>query len=266
MADFPWNNFRNDSAQPQPVEPQVAEPAEPQFDDQDGNVDDVNQYENDETVNVDSENVADETETESDSEESVEETEDEKQDDNGETEDADDEQDEAESDEDDDESDEETETATAETPASGRGHRVKKNGTVPTFDRWAAKKLIDCLNTLNTESGAAAAKTILGAGTADPATLLAQLSEKKNRKRVNEVAAQVKELTGSDDTSVLMMNLALAFSADKDLAKSMMGLFNAVAPEKDFGRSTGDPRKDAKNVASKWGDGVDLSVISTLAL
>lgn len=258
MADFPWNNFRNDNPQPQPAqpEPEVSEPVEPDLS-ADEPVEDMHQFENDESQqdepveenesdeNVDGEeNVEDETDEDAPADES----------------DAD--EDESETD---DENDED-ETAAAETPAAGRGHRVKKNGTVPTFDRWAAKKLMDCINTLNTESGAAAAKTILGAGTSDPATLLAQLSEKKNRKRVNEVAAQVKELTGSDDTSVLMMNLALAFSADKDLAKSMMGLFNAVAPEKDFGRSTGDPRKDARNVASKWGDGLDLSVISTLAL
>lgn len=221
MADFPWNNFGGEQAQPAGQDNGYAEPAD---------------SDNTEPENVET-SEAENTEPEFDEQASAEETVEESS----------------------------PEEAVREHAESKR--REKKNGVVPTVDRWAAKKLVDCYNVLNTEQGAAAAKSILGAGTGDPATLLAQLSEKKNRKRVNEIVEQVKSLTDSDSEAVLMMNLALAFSADKDLAKSLFGLFNAIAPDKGFGRSTGDPRKDAKTIADKWGDdGIDLTVLSALKL
>ena len=255
MADFPWNNFGGQQPEPQ----QDVQPVEPDFtDDSSDEQEDVNV----ETVGEEVQEPVDQSDVESGEQEADYSDE---QGEQGEAESAD-EQDTDSDEESEDEADEQEDEPQESTPVSGRGKRVKKNGVVPTLDRWATKKIIDCYTILSTEQGAAAAKTILGAGTSDPATLLAQLSEKKNRKRVAEVAEQVKELTGSTDTAVLMMNLALAFSADKELAKSVFGLLNAIDPDKGFGRSSGDPRKDAKAIAEKWGDGVDLDVVNLLRL
>ena len=257
MPDFPWNNFGGGQ---QPEQQQDVQPVEPDFLDsseqQDVNV---------ETVGEETQEPVEESGVETGEQGdgyASEQGEGESESGDEQYSDSDEEPDEDADDESDEQEDEPQESA----PASGRGKRVKKNGVVPTLDRWATKKIIDCYTILSTEQGAAAAKTILGAGTSDPATLLAQLSEKKNRKRVAEVAEQVKELTGSTDTAVLMMNLALAFSADKELAKSVFGLLNAIDPDKGFGRSSGDPRKDAKAIAEKWGDGVDLDVVNLLRL
>ena len=258
MPDFPWNNFGG-GQQPEPQ--QDVQPVEPDFTDDTSDSQDVNV----ETVGDESQEPVEQSGVEGDDYTS-EQGEGESESGDEQYTDSDDESDEETDEDADEESDEQEDEPQESTPAAGRGKRVKKNGVVPTLDRWATKKIIDCYTILSTEQGAAAAKTILGAGTSDPATLLAQLSEKKNRKRVAEVAEQVKELTGSTDTAVLMMNLALAFSADKELAKSVFGLLNAIDPDKGFGRSSGDPRKDAKAIAEKWGDGVDLDVVNLLRL
>lgn len=62
----------------------------------------------------------------------------------------------------------------------------------------------------------------------------------------------------------MKMELTFAFMEDKNLAPTLFGVLNALAPERGFGRASGDVRKNASVVAEKWGDGVDLSALDAL--
>lgn len=139
---------------------------------------------------------------------------------------------------------------------------IKGRG-IPKLEQATAKRIVDAVELLDTDTGIAVAKTLTGSNSPNRATLLSALTETKTR---NHAATMFQHATkiGTWDADELMMNLALEFASDKDYAKSLFVVLDAAAPERGFGRSSGDARKDAKTVAEKWDGGVDLARFSAL--
>ena len=139
---------------------------------------------------------------------------------------------------------------------------IKGRG-IPKLEQSTAKRVVDAVELLDTDTGVAVAKTLTGSNSPNRATLLSMLTETKTR---NHAATMFQHATkiGAWDADELMMNLALEFASDKDYAKSLFVVLDAAAPERGFGRSSGDARKDAKTIAEKWGEGVELSRFAAL--
>lgn len=139
---------------------------------------------------------------------------------------------------------------------------IKGRG-IPKLEQATAKRIVDAVELLDTNTGVAVAKTLTGSNSPNRATLLSALTETKTR---NHAATMFQHATkiGTWDADELMMNLALEFASDKDYAKSLFVVLDAAAPERGFGRSSGDARKDAKTIAEKWDGGVDLARFSAL--
>lgn len=139
---------------------------------------------------------------------------------------------------------------------------IKGRG-IPKLEQATAKRIVDAVELLDTDTGIAVAKTLTGSNSPNRATLLSALTETKTR---NHAATMFQHATkiGTWDADELMMNLALEFASDKDYAKSLFVVLDAAAPERGFGRSSGDARKDAKTIAEKWDGGVDLARFSAL--
>lgn len=145
------------------------------------------------------------------------------------------------------------------------GRQKRSGGKVPKLDETSAKKLLDAANVLNRENGKRLCKALLGSSSNSPATLLSQLTEKRNRDAVAATAARIRSIK-SDDPVETRVNAAMEFTEDKDLSKTLIALLSAVAPDAGFERATGNAKSDARNVAEHWTDGVDLSAIDKLCL
>lgn len=145
------------------------------------------------------------------------------------------------------------------------GRQKRSGGKVPKLDETSAKKLLDAANVLNGENGKRLCKALLGSSSNSPATLLSQLTEKRNRDAVAATAARIRSIK-SDDPVETRVNAAMEFTEDKDLSKTLIALLSAVAPDAGFERATGNAKSDARNVAEHWTDGVDLSAIDKLCL
>lgn len=152
------------------------------------------------------------------------------------------------------ENEEKPSTAAKETPRRAG----KKNDKADEI-----RKILEAEKALNTEVGLAAAKSVLGTNSSNHAVLIAQLMETKNRRAIAALADRVKDYGGYDKADI-QSELTFEFVSDKNFAKTLFGLLNAVAPDRGFGKSTGDARKDARNIASKWGEGIDLSLLDAL--
>lgn len=139
---------------------------------------------------------------------------------------------------------------------------IKGRG-IPKLEQSTAKRVVDAVELLDTDTGVAVAKTLTGSNSPNRATLLSMLTETKTRNHASTMFQHAAKI-GAWDADELMMNLALEFASDKDYAKSLFVVLDAAAPERGFGRSSGDARKDAKAIAEKWGGGVDLARFSVL--
>lgn len=139
---------------------------------------------------------------------------------------------------------------------------IKGRG-LPKLEPATAKRIVDAVEVLDTDTGVAVAKTITGSNSPNRATLLSALTETKTRNHAASMFQHAAKI-GTWDADELMMNLALEFASDKEYAKSLFVVLDAAAPERGFGRSSGDARKDAKAIAEKWGNGVDLARFAAL--
>lgn len=140
--------------------------------------------------------------------------------------------------------------------------KPKKRG-IPRVEAATVRKIVAAYRVVETEKGGKMARALLGVGATEPSNLVAQLSETRNRRHVDDVAKAVRQIADCD-ADERMMNLAWAFGDDKTLAKTMFSILDAACDDGRFGRSSGDPRRDARQIATAWGDGVDLSVINDL--
>lgn len=134
---------------------------------------------------------------------------------------------------------------------------------LPKLEQSTAKKVVDAVELLDTDTGVAVAKTITGSNSPNRATLLSALTETKTRNHAATIFQHAAKI-GAWDADELMMNLALEFASDKDYAKSLFVVLDTAAPDRGFGRSSGDARKDAKTIAEKWGGGVELERFAAL--
>lgn len=152
----------------------------------------------------------------------------------------------------------------SKTQGKGRG-RAKTRDTVKPITPYVARKIGQAYKAVETESGLKVAQILLGTGGSDPANIVAQLSEKRNR---NRIASMVETINKLDKASQNERNtrLTLAFNNDREFARTLFLLLNAIEPERGFGRFSGDIYRDVDQIVSAWGDGVDLSVIGGLSL
>lgn len=136
---------------------------------------------------------------------------------------------------------------------------------IPKMEQPVAKRIVNAVEALDTSEGIAVAKVFTGSNSPNKATLLSALTETKIRRRVAEAFTQIGKINEWSHEE-LMMNLALGFAKDKNLSKLVFGILNAAAPDRGFGRPSGDESRDAKTIAEHWGDGVDLSSLNALRL
>lgn len=144
--------------------------------------------------------------------------------------------------------------------------KAPAKGRMPRIDQWNMQKLGDLWDALKDPQNAAVAKLLLGSGASSPAVLASLMTEPKNQKKVNATIAHVRKLYVKDDALTTTMNLLESFIEDPELAKTLVGLLRAAAPDKGFVNASGNPKADARNIASRWDDTVDLSVLDNLKI
>lgn len=141
----------------------------------------------------------------------------------------------------------------------------RKASDFPHLDASAYEKIKEMLDMLSDSRTASVAKTLCETNKSDAATLLALLTETKNRKKIEKFAKFTNELDNAQPSD-LKMRLAFAFMEDKSLSKTLFAVLNAAEPERGFGRATGDAMKDVTAIAEHWGDGVDLGIVEKLKI
>lgn len=144
---------------------------------------------------------------------------------------------------------------------AGRGRKGKEG--FPHLDATVVEKVKEMLDVLSDEHVANAVKVLVHAKTAEPAKLVDELTDEKNRQKVADFAKTVDEFAYVD-TSDMTAQLVMAFMTDKEFAPVLFEVLNAMAPDREFGVAGKDVMANAKAISSKWGDGVDLSMIDKL--
>lgn len=161
-------------------------------------------------------------------------------------------------------------TATSKASLLAAASGVKSRG-IPKLDHADAKRIVDAVDALGTDEGVAVAKIFTDTNSPNKASLLAALSEAKTRKRVDEAFRQIGRISDwAKDPDLFIVNMALAFNGDEKnpplSPKLVFGILNAAAPDRGFGKPSGDVRRDAKTIVTHWDGGVDLSSLNTLRL
>ncbi|MBT1162150.1 hypothetical protein [Bifidobacterium sp. SO1] len=143
----------------------------------------------------------------------------------------------------------------------GRG-RKSKDG-FPHLDATVVAKVQEMLDVLADHNTAEAVKVLVGAKSDEPAKLVDELTDERNRKKVADFVKMVDEFAYVD-ASDMTAQLVMAFMTDKDFAQVLFAVLNAMAPDRGFGSPSKDVMKNAKAISGKWGDGVDLSMLDKL--
>lgn len=107
-----------------------------------------------------------------------------------------------------------------------------------------------------------AVKALLDTSSNDVNNLIAMLTEPKNRDRVNAVIKKIEDIASAGERERMMI-VALGIQADPSEAKTLFSVLSALAPDRGFGRASGDAQKDARTIDDKWGDGVDASALKS---
>lgn len=132
---------------------------------------------------------------------------------------------------------------------------------LPKLDGQQARRFRELWDLLGTDEGVAVAKLLASSNSPLPEALVEALTETKTRNAVREWSDRLKRLH-SDDVLDMQLDLSSAFTEDRDLAAQMFRLFASVGA--DVGRASGVPRKDARTLGVRWGEGVDLSIVDRM--
>lgn len=147
----------------------------------------------------------------------------------------------------------------------------RKRETVANLDEKSVRKVYEMVKLLKeNESAVAVAKLMTGTRKSDPFTLVSALTNGRNATRAKRFADIAERLTSAGSTVVLGIRLPLLFDNSKTGVEDVFALLNAVAPDRGFGR-VNKPERDkyadyAEAIVEKWGDGVDMSMVSRLRL
>lgn len=142
-----------------------------------------------------------------------------------------------------------------------KGGKGAERKAFPHVDAAVAAKVGGMLDALRDAQAVSVVKLLCNTSKSDPAQLVDLLTDSRNRKTVSAVADLAERLTAADE-GALQATALYAFVSDKTIAKTLFGVLNVVAPERGFGRASNDPWQDSKTVGDKWGDGVDLGMVS----
>lgn len=148
------------------------------------------------------------------------------------------------------------------TEGERKNHKHKR---VMAFDASFAARFMKAESILNTDKGLSLAQCIIGTRSTNVPFLLSKLSQKATRKKLESLNSSLSQLDGADSLTV-GVTLSTLFCEEKDMPNIVYLVLNLVAPERGFAKPSGDNRKDAVSMASKWGDGVDLSILSDLII
>lgn len=133
------------------------------------------------------------------------------------------------------------------------------------FDAGFAKRFMQAEKILSTRQGLELAQFVADTRSDNVAYLLSQLSQRAVRKKIESLTSVLSKLEGADKLTVGVL-LAEMFSGSKEMPGLVYRVLNVVAPERDFGRPSGDAARDALAIASKWEDGIDLSIVRNLMI
>lgn len=134
-----------------------------------------------------------------------------------------------------------------------------------TFDAAFATRFMKAEKVLSTEAGIELAQFVTGTRSENVAYLLAQLSKKSNRAKLEKLTATFTKLQTADQLTVGVL-LAEIFSKSKEMTGLVYRILNIAAPDLAVGRPSGDTAKDALSIASKWQNDIDLSLLKDLII
>lgn len=144
-----------------------------------------------------------------------------------------------------------------------KGRKTRKKKRAVTFDEAFASRFMHAESILSTKNGLALAQFVLETRSDSIPFLLSKLSQTGTRKKLENLDEALSKLEGTDGMTAGVI-LSSMFCEDKNMSGLIYKILNIVAPERDFGKSTGDNLKDAIAIANKWGDGVNLSILKQL--
>lgn len=155
------------------------------------------------------------------------------------------------------------ENAPVESKTRAKSGKRKGKDALPKLDRAQVRKFGELWDLMKDDKVVGLVKATAGLSSSSPEVLIAALTETKTR---NTIAALSDKINGLhfDDRGELRYDLQFEFTEDKKFASTLLGLLKAAAPERDFGRLTGNPKTDAKEIAEKWDATIDLTVLEKL--
>ncbi len=160
---------------------------------------------------------------------------------------------------------ESVESETGSAQAEDKGRSKKKDGArrAISFDRAFAERFMAAEAVLSTKGGMALAQFITDSKSTDVAFMLAALSKRKTRAQIESLNEALGKLQDADQVTVAVVLMDL-FGRNEEMRNLVFRVLNAAAPEKEFGRSSGDSSRDALSISKAWGDGVDIGVLGKL--
>lgn len=139
------------------------------------------------------------------------------------------------------------------------------------LDEKDVKRLYDMIVLLqDDETAVAVAKLMTGSRKSEPFALVSALTNGRNASRVKRFKDIAERLSSAGSIAIVGIRLPLLFENGKTGVEDVFALLNAVAPDRDFGRVNKPERAKygdyAEQIVEKWGDGVDLSIVSKLVV
>lgn len=145
--------------------------------------------------------------------------------------------------------------ASPETAAARRALPRQTEGSV--------KALYKMSTALQDERVRKAVGFIVGSKSERIPTLMFLLTQKKNRQRVKSLVAACDGLDSGDRLNTVA-RLTVLFNDDKHAASMMVRVLQTLFPERGFSPVSGVASRDAVNVVEHAGEGVDVTVLSSL--
>lgn len=155
------------------------------------------------------------------------------------------------------------EASPAESKPRGKSGKRKAKDALPKLDRAQVKKFGELWDLMKDDRAVGLVKATAGVSSSSPEALIAALTETKTRNTISALSEKINSLH-FDDKGELRYDLQFEFTEDKKFAFALLGLLKAAAPEHDWGRLTGNPKTDAKEIADKWDSTVDLTILDKL--
>lgn len=138
-----------------------------------------------------------------------------------------------------------------------------KKSDKPAVPSQSVRSIIDIVDTLNA-GYVPVARLVADSSSNDVYTLASALTELKTRRRMQQLVDTVQRFIDDEDDD-RRTDMALAMKDDKQLARQLFAVVDAVLPEEQIGRSAGAGREnqDSKRLAGVW-TRIDVSGLKKL--